>query len=327
VTRGRFKGYASPEYVDMLSVSCHEVYTRMLNENYEEWQDRTAEELPIEFMRRQNMLNEIRSTRTDGPSETLTTAAAAAAAAAADTAATKAAAATIARLEQELGEMAAAVATTTAAANAAATAAAEETARLQRELDEMTNWLRIAYTPQVIYPTPMDQREMDKWAEWCDSTPWGTHSPAPTPTPQSRHTDTRNRREHHLHGHPASSSAQPSVSVPTTRSSGKRDHTSGPTPIPTLTPTPGNRKGTQAHAPGVSTLLQPAPSLHSHAFSGQPVLPLRSPTNTSTNKRPPPQPPQPGWQDHRGTPGIPPEREHPPQANRLSAPPNPMCPT
>jgi hypothetical protein len=51
------------------------------------------------------------------------------------------------------------------------------------ELDEMTNWLRIAYTPQVIYPTPMDQREMDKWAEWCDSTPWGTHSPAPTPTP------------------------------------------------------------------------------------------------------------------------------------------------
>ena len=60
--------------------------------------------------------------------------------------------------------MAAAAATTTAAANAAATAAAEETARLQRELDEMTNWLRIAYTPQVIYPTPMDQREMDKWA-------------------------------------------------------------------------------------------------------------------------------------------------------------------
>ncbi len=35
VTRGRFKGYASPEYVDMLSVSCHELYTSMLNENYD----------------------------------------------------------------------------------------------------------------------------------------------------------------------------------------------------------------------------------------------------------------------------------------------------
>jgi hypothetical protein len=229
-------------------------------------------------------------------------------------AATKAAAATIARLEQELGEMAAAAATTTAAANAAATAAAEETARLQRELDEMTNWLRIAYTPEVIYPTPMDQREMDKWAEWCDSTPWGTHSPAPTPTPQSRHTGTPTRREHHPHGHPAFSSAQPSVPTPATRSSGKRDHTSGPTPIPTPPPIPGNRKGTQAHAPGVSTLLQPAPSLHSHASSVRPVLPLRSPTNTSTNKRPPPQPPQPGWQVHRGTLGIPPEREHPPSS-------------
>jgi hypothetical protein len=29
---------------------------------------------------------------------------------------------------------------------------------------------------------------------------------------------------------------------------------------------------------------------------------------------PPPQPPQPGWQDHRGTPGIPPEREHQPSS-------------
>ena len=160
----------------------------------------------MQFARRHNMLSEICSTRTDGPSETLTTAAAAAAAddtsvaaaaaaAAADAdtaaAATKAAAATIARLEQELGEMAAAAATTTAAANATATAAAEEIARLQHELDEMTNWLRTAYTPQVIHPTPRDQREMDKWAKWCDSTPWGTHSPAPTPTPQSRHTDGR----------------------------------------------------------------------------------------------------------------------------------------
>ena len=155
---------------------------------------------------------------------------------------------------------------------------------------------------------------MDKWAAWCNSTPWGTHSPAPTPTPQSRHTGTQTRREHHPHGHPASSSAQPSVPAPATRSSGKRDHTSGPTPIPTPTPIPGNRKGTQAHAPGVSTLLPPAPSLHSHAFSVRPVLPLRSPTNTSTNKTPPPQPPQPSWQDHRGTPGIPPEREHPPSS-------------
>jgi hypothetical protein len=52
VPKGRYKGYYSPEYVDMLSVSCHELYTRMLNENYEAWQDSTAEELPIEFMRR-----------------------------------------------------------------------------------------------------------------------------------------------------------------------------------------------------------------------------------------------------------------------------------
>jgi hypothetical protein len=186
---------------------------------------------------------------------------------------------------------------------------------LQRELDEMTNWLRTAYTPQVIHPTPRDQREMDKWAKWCDSTPWGTHSPAPTPTPQSRHTDTRNRREHQL-SQSASSSAQPSAPVraPRRPQAVKREHTGSPTPTPTPTPTPGNRKGTQAHAPGVSTLSQSAPSLHSHAFSVRPVLPSRSPTNTSTSKMPPPQPPQPGWQDHRGTPGIPPEREHPPSS-------------
>jgi hypothetical protein len=77
------------------------------------------------------------------------------------------------------------------------------------------------------------------------------------------------------------------VSVPAT-SSGKRDHTSGPTPIPTLTPTPGNRKGTQAHAPGVSTLFRPAPSLHPHAFSVRPALPSRSPANTNTTSKMPP---------------------------------------
>ncbi len=32
-TKGRFKGYASPEYVDMLRMS-HELYISMLNENF-----------------------------------------------------------------------------------------------------------------------------------------------------------------------------------------------------------------------------------------------------------------------------------------------------
>ncbi len=188
--------------------------------------------------------------------------------------------------------------------------------------------MRTAYTPQVIYPTPMDQREMDKWAAWCNSTPWGTHSPAPTPTPQSRHTGTQTRREHHPHGHPASSSAQPSVPVSATRRSGKRDHTSGPTPIPTPTPIPGNRKGTQAHgAPGVSTLLPPAPSLHSHAFSVRQccLCDLRqTPAPTRRHHR-----------SHLSLAGRTTEAlrvylrsvstHH--QANWLSAPPNPMCPT
>ena len=116
-----------------------------------------------------------------------------------------------------VGEMAAAAAAATAATaattNAAATAAAEEIARLQRELDEMTHWLRTAYTPQVIHPTPMDQREMDKWAAWCNSIQWGTN--------------TTERRDH--------------TNGPT------------PTPTPTLTSNPASRKGMRAHTPGVST--------------------------------------------------------------------------
>ena len=173
-------------------------------------------------MRRNDMLDAIRSMRTDDPSESVTTAAAAAAddtsvaaaaaaaATAAATAATNAAATTIARLEHELGVMAAAAAAaaaaTAATTTAAANAAAEEIARLQHELGEMTHRLRTASTPQVFYPAP-DPREVDKWVARCDSIPWGTNSPAPTPTQQIRRAGTQDGREHQF-SQSASSSAQ-----------------------------------------------------------------------------------------------------------------------
>ena len=188
ILEGRFEGYMSPSYVAAHKREYYKFCWDNAREDFTFWQDKAFDELREHSMRRQKMLDEVRSTRTgaaaaaaaaDDPAAAAAAAAAAedtlAAAAAADTA-TKAAAATIARLEQELGEMTAAAATTTAAANATATAAAEETARLQHELDEMTHWLWTAYTPQVIYPTPMDQREMDKWAAWCNSIQWGTNT-------------------------------------------------------------------------------------------------------------------------------------------------------
>ena len=151
---------------------------------------------------------------------------------------------------------------------------------------------------------------MSEWFTWCSSIPWGTNttesprtSPAPTPTQQTCRTDTQTRREHHLHSHSASGSAQLRVPAPATCRSGMRGHTSGPTP----TPTPGNRKNTRAHAPGVSTLFQPAPSLYTFV---RPTLPLRSPTDTGTSKMPLPQLPQPTGQGRRDTQGILPRREH-----------------
>ena len=187
---GRFKGYMSRQHVTELK----KYFDMEAQCDFDRWQDDVTDGLPVQFMQRHMLLTAIRSKRTGAPSDPAATAAAAAAddtsaaAAAAATAAaavaTNAAATTIARLEHELGEMAAAVAAATAATaaatSAAATAAAEEIARLQHELGERTHWLRTAYTPQVIHPTPMDQREMDKWAAWCNSTPWGTHSPAPS---------------------------------------------------------------------------------------------------------------------------------------------------
>ena len=191
VTKGRFKGYMSPDYVEatkeVTKYEHHKWYRSQAQEAFAYWQDQVTDRLPVQFMHRHNMLEEIRSMRTDAPSEAVTTAAAAAAAAddtsvaaaaaatAAAAAATNAAAAIIARLEHELGEMvaaaAAATAATAAATNAAATAAAEEIARLQHELDEMTHWLRTVSTPQVFYPAPRDPREVDEWVAWCNSTP------------------------------------------------------------------------------------------------------------------------------------------------------------
>jgi hypothetical protein len=149
-----------------------------------EWHDEVTEGLPMQFMRRHKMLNEIRSKRTDTPSEIATTAAAAAAAdtlaataaaaaaaAAATTAAAAAAAREIARLEHELDEMAAAAAAGTGAAaattNAAANAAAWEIARLEQDLAEMTHWLMTASTPKTFYPASRDLWEVNQWVTWC----------------------------------------------------------------------------------------------------------------------------------------------------------------
>ncbi len=120
-------------------------------------------------MRRQKMLDEVRSTRTGAAAaaaadDTSAAAAAAAATAAAAAAATNAAATTIARLEHELGEMAAAAAAAIAATAATTTAAAEEIARLQHELGEMTHRLMTMSTPKTFHPATRDRREESKWA-------------------------------------------------------------------------------------------------------------------------------------------------------------------
>ena len=343
VPKGRFKGYMSPGHVNSMLEECKrrgaELHARSTWENFQEWQERVAEELKEQIMHRHKLLDEIRSTHTDAPSETAaiaaaaaaadtsTVAAAAAAAAAADDATTNAAAnapnetaAATAAAAADASAVAAAAAAAAAAAtaataaitNAGAAAAAEKIARLEHELGEMTHWMRAASTPKVFFPALMDAKERDEVDRWCNSTPWGINttqsprtSPAPTPTQQTCRTDTQTRREHHLHSHSASSSAQPNVPAPATCRSGMRGRASGPTPTPTLTTTPGIRKDTRAHAPGVSTLLQSAPPLHS---SVRPTLSLRPPTNTSM---PPPQLPQRSRQDHRVTQGIPPRREQP----------------
>ena len=126
VPKGRFKGYVSPDNVNSqlgeYKERMREHYNRIACEAFDDGEDQVVDAIPMLFMRWHKMLNEIRSKRTDAPSET---AAIAAAAAAADTSAvaaaaaaattTNAAATTIARLEHELGEMAAAAAAATAA--------------------------------------------------------------------------------------------------------------------------------------------------------------------------------------------------------------------
>ena len=126
ILEGRFEGYMSPGYVaekerewerhrqELIKHSqarCR-LYHDEAIEDFTRWQDEAFDGLREHFMRRQKMLDEVRSTRTGAPSETAATAAAAAAddTSAAAAAATNAAATTIARLEHELGEMAAAAA-------------------------------------------------------------------------------------------------------------------------------------------------------------------------------------------------------------------------
>ena len=106
ILEGRFKGYVSPSRVAWEKREQYKWYASQAREDFAYWQEEVADELSVHVMCRHKMLNEIRSTRTDAPSQT------AAAAAAADTSVVAAAAA-------------AATAATAATTNAAATAAAE----------------------------------------------------------------------------------------------------------------------------------------------------------------------------------------------------------
>jgi hypothetical protein len=146
------------------------------------------------------MLSEIRSKRTDAPSETATTAA--------DTSATAAAAAAAAAAPLSATAAAAAIGTAAATAAAAASEIARLRLRLEHELGEMTHGLmhwvddRVRQTQlrtEGSVPLPLSGKchrasvPLSGSHTWCNSTPWGTNttesariSPAPTPT----HTNT-----------------------------------------------------------------------------------------------------------------------------------------
>jgi hypothetical protein len=220
----RFEGYMSPGYVTererdlcMHFQALCKRFHKDVREDFAHWQDEETDKLPGHLMRRQKMLDEVRSMRTDDPSET----AAAAAAAAADTSAvaaavaaataaadattnaaanssseTAATAAAAAAADTSAVAAAAATATDAAAAttDAAATAAAREIARLQHELGEMTDLLMTVSAPKAFYPEWRDPQEVDKWDTWCNSIPWGPNCPAPTPTQQICYTDNHARR-------------------------------------------------------------------------------------------------------------------------------------
>jgi hypothetical protein len=149
IPEGRFKGYMSPGYawdtctrrVSRIYREEFEEWQKEVTEEFEEWQNEVTDGLPVQFMRRHMMLTEIRSKRTDAPSEPAPTAAAVA-----------------------------------AATNAAATSAAEEIARREHELGEMTHRLRTVSTPKTFYPATRDPQEVSEWVAWCNNTQWGTNT-------------------------------------------------------------------------------------------------------------------------------------------------------
>jgi hypothetical protein len=119
ILEGRFEGYMSPSYVAAHKREYYKFCWDNAREDFTFWQDKAFDELREHSMRRQKMLDEVRSTRTG---------AAAAAAAADDTAAAAAAAAA----EDTL--VAAAAADAAAAAAAADTATKAAAATIARPL-------------------------------------------------------------------------------------------------------------------------------------------------------------------------------------------------
>jgi hypothetical protein len=103
ILEGRFEGYMSPSYVAAHKREFHKFCWDNAREDFTLWQDKAFDELQEHSMRRQKMLDEVRSTRTGAAAaaaadDTSAAAAAAATATATAAAATNAAATTIARL-------------------------------------------------------------------------------------------------------------------------------------------------------------------------------------------------------------------------------------
>ena len=79
VPKGRFKGYVSPGNVNSqlgeYKERTRKLYNSILVEAFEDGkrdgQDQVTDAIPVHFMRWHKMMNEIRSKRTDAPSETL----------------------------------------------------------------------------------------------------------------------------------------------------------------------------------------------------------------------------------------------------------------